>query len=223
MGRREPKDKGLSPKYQGLSPEHRGLVTCGHRRRAVNVPAAAVQPVVVPAPLVDVPVEVANDQGATPVAVDGSPEEHHLTLPGLRDEVLVLLLQEIIQHVGVLDRLVLELLTQLVSNDRAILLLLREPQLDLGQIPLHQLPALDVLLDGPAVREVWRGVAVDDVLAHDHLCLTTQDREQSREHVAGRELLDVARRPAIASKRELEFRRLRNTHHRRVTHVTSLL
>lgn len=134
------------------------MLACRHRRRAVGAPRD-VEPAVVPAPPDAVPAEVADAQVAVTVAVDRAPEEDVHPLPVLGDEVGVREVE--VEDARVQDRLVLQLLAELIAFDAPRLLLLREVQRDLGRVD-HA--ALGVLLDGPAVGDVGRGVAVDQNL-----------------------------------------------------------
>ena len=122
---------------------------------------AVVEIVVAPVPPVAIPVEVTNAENAT-VAIDRSPEGNHFTLPLFGNEVRVL--QQVIQNAGIQDRFVRELLTEIVATDHfATHLLPREEQKNLILDPA-ELSTLDVLLDGPTIRNHRIGVAIDHML-----------------------------------------------------------
>ena len=99
---------------------------------------------------------------AARVTVDGAPEEHLLPLPVLEDELLVL--EEVVQAVGIEGVSPFELLSQTMASDvTAALLLFGEEERDLLGVPCEASASV-VLNDLPAVGNKGRAVEVDDVL-----------------------------------------------------------
>jgi len=80
--------------------------------------------------------EVANVQATTRDAIDLTPEEDCLSLPGIRNQLGVS--QQVVQQVGVVHRLDLQLLAELVAfNALVSLLVLGEIEVDFFPIPLQ--------------------------------------------------------------------------------------
>jgi len=129
-------------------------------RWATAVPDV-VKPAPAPDPPVTVPAKTPHTRDAAPVAVDRPPEEDVFAFPPLGDEVRVC--EQVVEDVGVQERLVLELLVELVAFDHpAVLLRFGEPELDLVGTP-GELAALMVLLNATAVRDERVCVAINDV------------------------------------------------------------
>ncbi len=89
--------------------------------RGAGVAPVAVERAVVPAPPAAVPAHVTDTEVVARAVVDRATEEHILALPALGNEVLVG--EQVIQHVGVHDGLVLQLLAELVSLQPLVFLL----------------------------------------------------------------------------------------------------
>lgn len=107
------------------------------------------------------PAQIPDTQAAVRAAIDRSPEEDVLSLPGIRNQLGVL--QQEVEHVGVHHRLRFELLAEVITDDvAAALLVLGEVEFHLLLIP-DELSPLLVLFDFPAFGLVGRSVAVDGV------------------------------------------------------------
>lgn len=189
-------------------------MTCGNQSRVVGVPVVA-EPTVAPVPPVAVPVEVTNVEAAIGVAVNRAPEEHDLTLPLLRDEMLVFLFEEEVQHIGIVRRKLCKFLAELVTLDYfAVLLAFIEMEHDLRHVPLDD-SALLMFLDRPAVGDIGDGVEVDHVF--DGLDFRTTEQgltDLTEETLTLAEHLDLFVRPvALATESELDFIRLTNIEH----------
>lgn len=123
-------------------------------------------------PPIAAPVQTTNVAEAIGVAVDRPPEEHVLALPLVGYELGVG--EQVVERVGVQNRLVLQPFAEFVSKDHLpVLLLGLEVKADLGLVP-SELAAFDVLFELPAIRDEGLGVEVDDMVRH-HANLTTQE------------------------------------------------
>ena len=138
----------------------------------VVVIPAFVELVAAPVPHFTIPTEVADKQLALRVAVDGAPEEHIFALPLLRNEMGVL--EQVIENIGVEDRLVLEQLAKFIALDGASLLLIAEIKFDSVRVP-DELSTLDVFLDLPKAGDVGVAVAVDGAGLDDDLGVTSEE------------------------------------------------
>lgn len=83
-------------------------------RRIVTV-EGVVEPVAVPVPEVAIPAKAADKEAAIRVAKNGSPEEDPFAFPGFGDQVLML--QQVVQDIGVEDWLFLKLFSEFISLD----------------------------------------------------------------------------------------------------------
>jgi len=95
------------------------------------------EPVAAPVPPAAVPAEVADTQEATAVAVHRTPEEDVLAFPLLGNEVRIG--EQVVEDAGVEGDLLRHLLVEFVAFEHlaAVLLAVREPELDLRGVPLE--------------------------------------------------------------------------------------
>ncbi len=161
-------------------------LACEQSRRAVDVPAVG-KPVAEPEPSAAVPVEAADAQAATRVAVDCTPEKDvagatlGVHLPFLGNEVRMG--EEIVEHVGVEHGLRSELAAELIALDDSVTNLVRgEIEVDLGLVP-RQLATLAVLFHFPAVGREGVGVAVDEMTNDRDFATASDEREKLTELV----------------------------------------
>lgn len=197
-----------------LPSRERNEESCGQSRRVVAA-EDIVEPVVAPIPPAATPAEATHVQIAIGAAVNRAPEEHVFAFPLLGDQLGVG--KQVVQQIGIDDRLVLELSAELVAlNALAVFLTGGEVELDELFRPLD-LPGLLVLLDLPAIGHERIGVAVNQVLCGLDLGMAEQHAADLREHVALAESLDFLVGPVSATKRCLQLTSLINVE-RKVAH-----
>jgi hypothetical protein len=116
------------------------------------------------------------------MAVNGSPEEDVFICPILGDEMRVG--KQIVEHIGVEDRLAREFLTKLVAlNAVATLLLVREIKRNLGCVPIER-TALLVFLHLPTIWDKRVGVEINDVFDGEDAGVSGENFAKLEENIA---------------------------------------
>ena len=187
------------------------MLTCA-QRGGVEAEPAVVEPAVAPAPPVAVPMEVADVQEATGVAVDSAPEEHVLAFPFLGNEVRIG--EQVVENVGVQDWLARKFLAEFVSPDA--ILFLGGGEVERVGLPSDvpfELAAFMVFLDPPTIWHERIGVAVDDVFHHRDGRVTEDHPTDIGKDIALAEPFDFLVSPVPTAKRRFEFASLINVEH----------
>lgn len=210
------------------------VLTCRHRRR-VDDAEVVDEPVVAPVPPVAVPVEVTNVEVAVSEAVDSSPEEDvtgvpvFILFPHLGNEVRVL--HEMVQQIGVQNRLVIQFCPKDVACDDASLLFARQPKLDFLAIEIEVVAlafelgnfAFLVFFHAPAVRQEGVGTEVNGMFDGLDFGTAEEGIEDLPEEVAFAQLLDLFVVPTVATECLSHFVCLACRHCEHVTHSNLFL